>query len=172
MDMTISQALRRINKLQGEVAVWRGRAEKSLTYYEPEKPAFEFDDCMRKLNDINMEMLQLQTAVAFANATTNLEFDGRTVPLAGAVRSLQELRGQIKWLRELTTFPQERTTTTEVAYVVGTDGDMKRANVTKIRVCELAEADQAAAVDKAQASFDFLNDLVERMNQQTQINVG
>lgn len=165
-EQTISQALRRVKKIKGELAENLVRAQDGVTYKRNEEPAFSFMASLEKASNLRNELLELETKIAVTNAAKMIEWDGKTIALAQAVKMLKELKGQISWLDGLKHLvkPREVTTQEEAAYDFETD---KRVTKKVEYVCALPEAKRADLVDKAKATFDRLNDLVENTNHRT-----
>jgi hypothetical protein len=161
MSMTISQGLRRIKKLQGQVAELRTRAAASVSHKSNEEPAFSFGACVEQSVAFVSELTTLKTAIAGANATTKLEFEGTAIPLAWAVRMLSELKAEIAWLRGLDVKAQEHTieTTREFNYETS-----KHGTVETKWTCHLPQAKRAERIEALQNRFDKLNELVEQKN--------
>ena len=164
-EQTISQALRRIKKIKGQLAEHRTHAEAAVTHLAAHKPAFAFGATRELANAAVTELLALQTAVAVANATTLIEVDGRKVPLAFAVRALREMTSEIAWLRGLNVRTQETTVEQERSYL----DDGKIGLVSKEWTCHLPEAKRVELANAAQDRFDKLNDLVETVNHKTHV---
>ncbi len=166
-DLTISQALRRIKKIKGQLSEYRSRAQSSVTHLADQTPAFSFEVETSVAAKAVNEMLRLQTAVAVANATTTVEVDGHKVPLAFVVRQLRELTGEIAWLKTLPVKAQDKVVESEIDYT----GE-RPVTVPKTYTCHLPEAKRAALVESRQALFDRLNDLVETTNHKTPVRLA
>src|ERR1019366_5218066 len=117
--MTISQALRRVKKLKGELASHLLRAHTAVTHRAEQEPAFAFSKCLEGASVARKEMLHLQTAIATVNAKTHVDWEGQSTSLALAARTLAELRGEIAWVRALPVKPQCKTTESEQEYESG-----------------------------------------------------
>jgi hypothetical protein len=164
MSKTISQALRRVKKLKGELASHLDRARVAVTHRAEQVPAFAFSNCIELAAKARGEMLHLQTDIAVANSKNTVDWEGKPMSLALAARTLAELRGEIAWVKALPVKAQGSTTESEQEYVGG-----QYVTVTKTFTCHLPEADQAALVERLQGKFDALNDLVETANHKTTI---
>lgn len=162
-DLTIAQALRRIKKLKGELGQLKEQAKDGVSYQVNSEPAFEFSKVMEKITVVRNELLDLESRVAVANAITNLDYEGRSMSLALAVRTAQELKGTISFINELPVRNHEKTTETSRDY----NDDMKLVNKTIEYRCALPKAKQVETVKALQEQFDRLNDAVETMNHRT-----
>lgn len=166
MSQTISQALRRVKKIKGELKEALERAQSGVAYKTEDPPAFLFGPSYEKATALRTELVELETKIAIRNATTLVEFEGKQVPLVYVVKILKELKGQISWLDELKAFSRSREITTqeEVGYDFETD---KRVSKKIQYTCALPEAKRAELVDQVRARFDALNNLVENTNHRT-----
>jgi len=164
MALTISQALRRIKKLKGQLGEHQARAQASVTHLVEHVPAFIFSTQIEKMDVVRTELLDLETAVARANAATVLEWDGKKIALALATRTLAELKSQIAWFKALSVKAQAETSEEDYDYTAG--GNVK---VTKKFICHLPELKKAEKVTELQDRFDKLNDLVETTNHRTEV---
>jgi hypothetical protein len=163
--MTVSQALRRIAKLKGQISELRTRAAAGVSYKSADKPAFDFKECVKSIAKTQTELVDLQTRIAVANANTTLTFGDQTLSLTEAIIQLQSMKGDIVWLKSLASRAQSETEERDYDF----DDDGKRKYIPVKWTCDLPEADRAGAVDVAQKKFDELNDEVERMNHTTQV---
>ncbi len=162
-DLTISQGLRRIKKLKGELAELTKRASTSVAYQVGREPAFKFSECVEKAQVAGSELLTLQSRLAITNALTTVKFDGKEMTLAQATRQLEEFKGQIKFIEGLPVRDHEKSFEDEFDY----DDSMKRVKIVKEWRCELPRAKQAEAIKGFKEKFDALNDAVETTNHKT-----
>lgn len=161
--VTIAQALRRIKKLKGQIAEHATHAQQSVSYVQGKLPAFSFSSSVSQLKTSRDEMLDLEARVAVANAKrTVTDLNGNKVVLARAVRELQEIKGQIAFLRSLNL----RAETVREREQNWDDEQMK--HITRVNevtyVSDLSETDRAAAVKGLQDQFETLNNAVEEAN--------
>lgn len=162
-DLTISQALRRIKKLKGELAEYTARATASVAYQANREPAFKFGECMEKAETSRQELLSLQARLAETNATTLVKFDGKEFSLSFATRQLEEFKGQIKFIEGLPVRDHAKSYEDTFDY----NDDMKRVKISNEWRCELPKSQQAEAIKKFKEKFDTLNDAVETTNHRT-----
>lgn len=173
---TISQALRRIKKLKGELAQQNERVKASILYDKKDPPAFSYAQAVKARNEARTQLITLSTAVAVANANNTIEHDGMTLPLACVLRMLQEIKAQLAEYKALPmhSLQKERETvresvTEEYEDVTGTDGEYKGQRRVKVVnkvtiVCEVTQAEWAEKVAKLEREFEDLNDKLERAN--------
>lgn len=163
--LTISQGLRAVKKLKGQLASFQTRMTESVAHKSSEEPAFNFVELIDSANKIRLELIDLETRIAVANATTNIDMDGKPVSLIKAVRQLSEYKSQITFYRSLPSKAQAKTISDETDW--GEDG--KRHRVSIEWTCHLPEANKISVIDSFQDRFDRLNDLVEQKNHITLI---
>jgi len=162
-EMTISQALRRIKKLKGQLAENLIRSQAGVSYRVGAPPAFAFTASVQKADAIRQELVQLESRLAVTNATARIDFHGDCPTIAFAIRQLQELKSQIAWYRALPVRAHEETSEETWDYDEG--GKHVRTQVPW--KCDLPEEKRATVVDDLQDQFDRLNDAVERANHAT-----
>ena len=165
MALTISQALRRIKKLKGELAVHLTRAASSNTFKAGEDPAFRFGPMMELAHTAREELIRLETQVACTNAQTMIGKDS-PITLTEATKRLRELKSQLSWYESLNCREQTETTSKEVDYDHDGPG---RHYVTTVWLCDMPVAKKATRVTELQESFDRLNDAVETANHRTEL---
>lgn len=162
--LTISQALRRIKKIKGQLAESRARAANSVTHRFADQPAFSFGTCVEQADTLRKELVEMQARVALANAVTTVVWDERITPLCLATRLLDEYKSEIAWLRGLVVKAQPDVVEEETDYNVVSGKNDRRDVRFK---CALPEAKRAAEVARVQDLFDRLNDAVEQANHKT-----
>lgn len=161
--VTIAQALRRIKKLKGTIAEQSTRAQQSVSYVQGKVPAFRFTVAVSQLTEARRELLDLEARVAVANAKkTVTNSSGEKIVLALAIRQLQELKGQIAFLRSLNL----RSETVREREQNWDDEQMK--HITRVNevvyVSDLTESDRDREVKLLQDQFETLNNVVEEAN--------
>lgn len=162
-EMTLSQGLRHAKKLKGQLAELQSRASTCVSYKDGQKPAFSFGQTLEKLDKVRSDLIEVETRIAITNAMTKIDYPvGRLqgVTMTFMVRTLQELKGHMTWLRSLPVRAQENTTEDEYGY----DEDGKRIRVHSSWKCDMPEAKRAERLEAIQADFDRLNDEVEKKN--------
>jgi len=164
--MTISQGLRHSKKLKGQLAELQARAQNSVSYKADQKPAFLFGQTVEQIDRVRSDLIEMETRLAVTNATTKIDYAGRKIPLTSAVRTLQELKSFIAWLRGLTPRAHEDTYEEEIEW---NDTMDKRIRIQTKWTCDFPEAKRIERVDACQSDFDRLNDAVERANNVTEL---
>lgn len=161
--VTIAQALRRIKKLKGQIAEHTSRAQQGVSYVQGKVPAFRFQEEVLARAYARAEMLDLEARVAIANAKkTVTDTVGNKVVLARAVRQLQELKGEIAFLKGLNL----RSETVREREQTWDDDQLK--HITRVNevvyVSDLTEHDRELQVKGLQDAFEVLNNAVEEAN--------
>lgn len=160
--MTIAQALRRIKKLKGQIAEHQQRAVAGVSYDVTKVPAFRFQEAADAMLTIQDEVVALEARVAIANATSTVTDGDKEVPMALAIRTLQELKGRIAFLKGL----HLRNETVKDRQQEWDDVEMKHVNrVTETTFkSDLSEQDRDRQVRDLQNRFEVLNNTVEDAN--------
>jgi hypothetical protein len=167
-DLTISQALRNAARLKGKLAEYKTRAAAAVTFKSAEKPAYNFAETVKRIESTRLELIAIEARLAVTNAVTKIEFGGKTMTLTYAVKLLQEHKGELAWLKSLVVRSAQSTNEEETVYVHGGGHQVKLIPMT----CDLPEASRSDKVDDVQASFDALNDLVEKKNHETPLHAA
>lgn len=160
--LTIAQALRRIKKLKGQIAEHEQRAKAGVSYDVNKVPAFSYGDSVNAMFALQDEVVALEARVAVANAKKSVQDGTNKVSLAQAVRTLQELKGRIAFLKGLhlrNEVVQTRTNDWD-------DVEMKHINrlVETTFKSDLSEKERDQQVRALQDRFDVLNNAVEEAN--------
>lgn len=162
-NLTISQALRHVARLKGRVAEGKTRIAASVTFRDDTPPAFAFAQVWEQLIKDRSELVRIESLLNVTNALTDVTLpDSRVVRLAEVVKTLQELKGHIDWLRTLQVLSQPTMIKHETRY-----SDEGRATEKIAYTCAFPEARRTNTVDLTQQLFDTLNDLVEKKNHET-----
>ena len=168
-QMTIAEALREVADVKGKIDDWSKRLAPAVVWYEEDPPAFEFASICETMNVLVLRLVELQTAIAIANATTTLEWQGKTIPLALAIRTLSEIKGARKKIEDLAV--RNMDAGAEDKQDIDYDDEGKRF-VKKTKrpwKCMLTTAKQATLLDSLQEKFIKLNNAVETVNHKTLI---
>jgi hypothetical protein len=166
-NMTIAQALRRIKNLKGQISENESRAKVGVSYDATKVPAFRYKEAVQTMFATQDEMVALESRVAIANATSTVQDGEQAVTMANAVRTLQELKGRIAFLKGLhlkNETVKDRTNDWD-------DVEMKHVSrVTETTfVSDLTEQDRDQQVKALQSRFETLNNVVENANHQVMV---
>lgn len=161
-EITIAQALRRVKKLKGQIAESSQRAQSGVSYDATKVPEFRFAESFLVMTEAQLEMVALESRIAVANATATVKHLGQEILLTQAVRLLQELKGQIAFLKGL----HLRSETVKDRTNDWDDTEMKHiSRVTETTfVSDLTEKDRDRQVKEIQNTFETLNNAVEDKN--------
>jgi len=168
MDMTISQAIRKVKDLKGKMAKHQSYAATSVLYAVKEPPAYAFKSELETIETLGKELLKLQTAIAVANATTSVDWNGQKVRLAWCVRRLEEIKGKIAWYEGLSVYAQSESSVDSWDYHDVGD-KMERVKTEKKMKCDLPQAERDKITASLQDEFNKLNDVVETTNHRTSV---
>lgn len=161
-ELTISQALRAVARLKGNLAKYKDRAAKSVTYKLGETPAYQFAAVMEKIDSVRADLILLEARIAITNSLTRLTFEGKSLTLTQGLKQLQEYKDELAWLATLDARDGEKTKRSEVAHRAGGYED-----VPVDYQCDFPEARRSDRLDAVQAKFDALNDALEKKNHET-----
>lgn len=169
MSMTISLALRKIKDLKGKIEETDGRLKQSTVWDEATPPVWKYEDLYLKKKGLVEELVALKSSVAFTNANTPLEFEGRIISLALGVILLSEIKGQIALMKGLPTCTDTKKVDRTVTWEPDEHDYSKRNKVETVTttMCALTTAKKATEVDELKEQFQKLNDAVEMANSRT-----
>ncbi|MCC7522270.1 hypothetical protein IT407_00490 [Candidatus Uhrbacteria bacterium] len=167
--MTVGQGLRRIKKLKGLLSEAQQRASSSTTWADDKKPVFDFAEQRKLRADHQAEIVRIETAIARANASTQIDVGERKLYLAHAIREMQELKGDLAWIASLN-LRQGVETTTEYVY-----DEVKERNLPQTKsvthTAVMSEPERVKEVQNLRDKLEALNDAVETANHRTLIEV-
>lgn len=166
-NLTIAQSLRRIKKCKGRIAELKTRAMQSVSFTDDKKPTFDFKATREELAAAKEELIGLESAVAVANATTSVAFEGKELTLAQAIRRLQELKDEMSWLPQLC-IREGVERTSDVEWDPEKDRQVRVTREVRWQT-SLTELERVAEIDKLRDMFERLNDLVETANHRTEV---
>jgi len=164
-SLTISQGLRQVARLKGKIAESKTRLAGSVFHRDDQPPAFQFSATVERLKVDKAELIKLESRIALTNASTKVEFEGRQITLSEGIKRLQEAKDDIAWLKAIPC--QAASTGFILEHVRLPNGEYghQKASTT----CHFTEQQRSDEVDKVQAAFDALNDLIEKKNHETEL---
>ena len=165
--MNLKQALYRRKALEGQYKEWEARLQPAILYAEGDEPAFTYQEVSQRLDTIRKELVTIRTSIAMANASTNIQYRIDHIPLVAAVAMLQELRGELALLKGLKA--KNKAESVEKKESMDYDDEGRRHMMQKeVKWFSLCTAvDLVRIIERKQADFDELNNLVEDMNNKT-----
>lgn len=168
---TISQALRRIKELKGQIRKIDDRLQDCVCWIEPNKPVYDFAKLMEERRTYVNELVVLKERLAKTNATTLLKVDGANfgfpaigdteIPIQLAVFTMSELKATKDLFAQLTI------TTSEQREITGYDVNGRPTYEVRKHVAALSVLDRDAAVAKLEKDILVLNELIEDVNHRT-----
>jgi hypothetical protein len=167
--MNISQALRRIAVIKGQLAMVTMRFASAVTWIDDAVPTYALDECDMSWGRLVSEQTALEAAVAIANANTKITFRDKQYTLAFTVKQLAVFKSKIALLRTLNCQPaRERVDIVRDNEYL--NGNYVTVTHEKKIHCAFTERERDLSVEKAQADFDELNALVEAANHTVQVD--
>ncbi len=158
-SISIAKALRTRKQLKGQISDLSKRATGCATWIEGASRDFDFTivDLDRKAK-ID-ELVRLETAIAVANATATVTWQGRAMPLTEVIRRQEELKGEIVYVTSLSTRRgPERQHTGEYS------ADRQPVMVTVNWCSAYSEPERVLHLASLRAQCEELNELLEEAN--------
>lgn len=160
--MTVAQSLRRIKKIKGQIVEHEQRAKFGVSYDQSKVPAFRFQEAFGAMLQLQDEVVALEARVAVANATATVQDGDNTISVALAIRTLQELKGRLAFLKGLNL-------RNEVVKDRSNDwDDVEMKHISRVTettfVSDLSEKERNQKVKALQDRFEVLNNAVEDVN--------
>ncbi len=166
---TVSQALRAIKRQKGRLAELTARASAVVSYEAGKKPSFDFSATRTEIGQARETLIRLESAVANANATTEVTWGDRAVTLSEAIRRLQECKAEIAWLSGLQ-LKSGSERHSEIDFDEDTGRNVRKQREVTYESC-LTEPERVAQIEQLRLRFEELNDLVEAANHRTRIRL-
>lgn len=169
-EVTVGAALRRVKKLKGEIAEISQRAAACVRFDKSAPPAYEFEELIKQRAELVSKLIMLEASVAVSNATRILP---NKLTAAATIRTLQEIKGEIAFIRGLATQShQDMVETSKNTEYREVDGEYRHVTdtVTKQWTCRLPEREKNEKIAKLQKKFDELNEMLEAHNHKTFIS--
>lgn len=167
LQLTIGAVLRRVKSLKGRMSKLEQRANGCVSYDRDHKPVFVFAEVEKELDTTRKELVAYSAALARANVETTIRFREEEMPLAAAVRRLDEIKSHKGWLENLP-IKEGETISHENDYDEVNNRSIRRKIVTTY-VSAVSEADRVRRIEELQKEFDELNDVVETTNMTTKV---
>lgn len=166
--MNISEALRKIKKLKGDIAQEQSRVKSSVSWIKGKTlPVYNFKESMDKLQVLSVELVSLESKVAEKNAVTKVTVGGKEMSLCEAIRTLQEVKSSIALYRELVI---DNSVSEQREYVYDEEKDK---NVTvKVKIeheSAITERERDTALESLKERFDIINSAIENANHKTSL---
>lgn len=155
MSTTIAQALKQATRLQGRIDALKKRAASCVSWRKDQPSEFDFNKLVSERMDLITELVELKARIDAANARTMVTFEDREMSQAQAIREERELRGQIRFYKDLVlTYGSERVQT-------GTDHRTYEPTYETVEYeSAMTEAKRVELLDDLQCRINDLNDNV------------
>ena len=161
-NITLSEALRRIKALKGDIARWSKILPESNTWEEDRAPTYSLPEVLQKLDEAVAELIVLKTALASANASCSLqEASGESLSLTGAVTRLSELKSRMALLEALPTYSSHSALTGSRVEHSGASGYL---TVRFALNCSMTTRERDDQLQKLRDEFAALNARLEAAN--------
>jgi hypothetical protein len=168
-SMTISQGLRKLKKLKGLLAEAQARATQSTSWADEAKPVFDFAAERAKRAELQDEIVRIETGIARANALTRITVEDREMPIAEAIRRLQELKADLAWLPTLN-LRAGTEKSVEYDYDEVTGRNVPRTK-SVVYTAVMSQPERVVEIQALRDRFDVINDALETANHRTLIEV-
>jgi hypothetical protein len=160
--ITIARALKLVKRLAGKVAELNERLQ-GLTVYRDDKPQdFKFEEVLAAHDQAVAELMGLRVQIAIANATTQVEFEGKSTTLTGLLHEMNETKGRKTLFQNFSLQMRgDREHTGEF--------DALGRAVTKVIPWKLVmtEPERVAKLEELQNRIAALDELIEETNHRT-----
>lgn len=178
-SMTISQGLRTLKRLRGELAVAQQRVQKSSSWQKGKEPEYKFQESWDEYERLSGEVAHLHARILRANATT-LVVDvvaeksevvpggptlsvGEEITLSEATLRIAELKGMIALLSGVNL--QRGEVEREPTYDYRTGSHLAQQPI--VFESALLERERDERVKQLRGRLERLNDALERVNHTT-----
>jgi hypothetical protein len=165
--MNISEALRKIKKIKGDLAKHQPRLSTSISYIETEPPAFRYAETFSQVKELSKELVELESKIAEKNATTKVNLNDKEVSLSFIIRSLQEIKSRITLVESF--IIRTDTITIKDRFYSDEEDKYVTEKVTKKYVSDITEMEKDKMISDLKEEFEKLNSLLENANHVTSI---
>lgn len=160
--MNISEALRRIKKIKGEMSKEQGRMNSYVSWRVDQKPVYSFLESRESLEKLSEELVVLEAKVAEKNATSKIKFENVEMSLAQVIRTLQEIKSMISIYEGLVINNSEQVT--KERFYSESEEKYITEKVTIKFESAITERDKDNKISQLKDKFEKLNSLLEDAN--------
>ncbi len=162
--VSVSKALRLRKALKGEIADLTRRAEGCVSWIEGKAQDFVFSVVNDGRKAKVQELLRLEAALAKANVSATLPWQGREISLAEAIRTLAELKSEVTFVArlQLQRGPQKVATGEQ-------DANFRPVYVTVQWTSAYSEPERVAQLAELRAQCEAMNEALEEANHRTMV---
>lgn len=181
-ELTISQALRRRKNLKGDLALQASRVNAAVVYDEKNQPPFSFSEADTAHREAKVELIELETAIALANARASINWRDATKPLAWVLRALAEIKGDIARYEgyrhrglQTKTRTEDKRMVSDTSQVLETPqgSGVRRSHPTMeevtVTISHITARECEDKLQRLRDEFEKLNDKLETANHTTRI---
>ena len=166
--ITLSDALRRIKAVKGDIARWSALFPASNVWAEDQpRPAYVLAEVEGNLHTLTAQLVTLKTALTIANSTCTITFDDRQLTLAEACYRLAENKSRQTVYAGLITASEKESMIDRRVY----DEASKIVNVKVKQHSPVTTREKDAALKALRDEFAVLNSLLERANNTNTISI-
>lgn len=162
-NITISQGLRALKRISGELATAKKRVENGSSWQKGKKPTYPFQESLEGYNQLSEEVVKLHSRIMRANTDTMVKDDKEEILLCQAILRLSEMKAKIALLKGLNL--QSGDVEREARFNYRTDEQIPQSPLVYENA--LKERDRDGQVKELQEHFERLNDAVEKANHAT-----
>ncbi len=170
MSETMGAALRRIAKIKGELSELDEQLKASACWVEGKEVPYLFEPVWAARQERAKELVHLQSKLALANAMTTFQHSDDVFTPAEAIRTLDELKAQIKLLTDLPI--RDRKVDSEKVRESDWDDNAEKS-VTRTTVVvhysAISKLEQKQRIQNLKEVFASLNDALEAHNHRTMV---
>lgn len=165
--ISIAKALRTRKQLKGQIAELTRRAQACVAVASDKPQDFDFATVNAERKKKIDELVLLETAVARANAQTNVTWKERSMPLTEVIRRQEELKGEITFVSGLA-LQNGPTRVHNGEY----DERRQPVYVTVTWTSAYTEPARVALLAELRAECEGLNELLEEANHRTTVELA
>lgn len=159
-NLTISQAMRVLKRLRGELAIAQQRMPASSSWQKGKEPEYKFGEITGERDRLSREVTSLHSRILRTNAATRLQDGDEEIYVSEAILRLAEIKGEISLLSGLNLRRGE----VEREPVLNYHGDVVVNQPPLVFESAMSERERDEKVKELKAHFEHLNDEVEKAN--------
>lgn len=159
-NLTVSQALRTLKRLRGEIAAAQQRMQASSSWQKGKESEYKFSEVSAERDRLSKEITGLHARILRTNAATQVKDGEEDIFLCEATLRLAEIKGEIALLQGLRL--QHGEVEREQVYNHRTGEYISQPPI--VFESALTERERDEKVKALQDRFERLNDAVEKVN--------
>jgi hypothetical protein len=163
--MNISEALRKIKKIKGELAIHQARLTSSVSWTDSNKPTYSYEDTFNSIKSLSEELVELESKVAEKNATIKVMLKDKQVSLCNLIKRAQEVKSRITLISSLV-IRNEILVTKDRFYSNEEDKYITEKIVVQYQSA-ITEVQKDRIIQELKDEFELLNTMLEDANHKT-----